>query len=126
MSGHRHPGPIGRAMLEELGRYVLSDPYPFVIDLPKSHGMYLATVDGRELFDWAGHYASKLIAHNHPALAETGYTQRLVAAANNKLPNPDLLTPECLAYYRELYATAPRTMKEAPGAELEIYSINSG
>jgi L-lysine 6-transaminase len=113
-------------MLDELAQYVLTDPYPFVIDLGKGHGMYLATVDGRELFDWAGHYASKLIAHNHAALAEPDYVRRLVHAANNKLPNPDMLTPECLAYYRELHATAPRSMKEAPGARLEVYAINSG
>ena len=117
---------MAQAALAELGQYVLTDPYPFVIDLAKGHGMYLGTVDGRELFDWAGHYASKLIAHNHPALYEPDYVRRLTVAANNKLPNPDMLTPECLAYYRELYALAPVSMKRASGAHLEVYSINSG
>ncbi len=123
MTTQRHPGPIGQAALEELSRYVLTDPYPFVIDLAKGHGMYLATVDGRELFDWAGHYASKLIAHNHPALYEPEYVRRLTVAANNKLPNPDMLTPECLAYYRELHGLAPPSLKSA---QLEVYTVNSG
>jgi L-lysine 6-transaminase len=126
MAESRYPGPLAQAALAELAQYVLTDPYPFVIDLPKCHGMFLATTDGRELFDWAGHYASKLIAHNHPALYEPEYTRRLVCAANNKLPNPDMLTPECLAYYRELHALAPASMRNAPGARLEVYSINSG
>jgi L-lysine 6-transaminase len=126
MAESRYPGPLAKAALAELAQYVLTDPYPFVIDLPRCHGMFLATTDGRELFDWAGHYASKLIAHNHPALFEPEYTKRLLYAANNKLPNPDMLTPECLAYYRELYALAPASMKQAPGARLEVYSINSG
>jgi L-lysine 6-transaminase len=124
MGESRHPGPLGQAALEELGRYVLTDPYPFVVDLAKGHGMFLATVDGRELFDWAGHYASKLIGHNHPGLYEPEYVRRLTVAANNKLPNPDMLTPECLAYYRELFAVAPAQLKA--GGQLEVYSVNSG
>jgi L-lysine 6-transaminase len=113
-------------MIGELADYVLTDPYPFVVDLAASHGMFLATVDGQMILDWAGHYASKLIGHNHPALAEPKYSARLHHAANNKLPNPDLLTPECLAYYRTLHRLAPASMKAAPGARLEVYSVNSG
>jgi L-lysine 6-transaminase len=113
-------------MIEELGRYVLSDPYPFALDVARGRGMYLATVDGAMLFDWAGHYASKLIAHNHPRLREPAYLERLGHAANNKLPNPDLLTPECLAYYRELFALWPAAWRDAPGARPEVYSVNSG
>jgi L-lysine 6-transaminase len=124
--GGKHPGPKARALLDELARYVVTDPYPFVVDVGRSQGMYLATVDGEMLFDWAGHYASKLVAHNHPRLRAPDYVTRLRDAANNKLPNPDMLTPECLAYYRELHAIAPRAMREAPGAHLEVYSVNSG
>jgi len=31
---------------------------------------------------------------------EAEYVKRLVCAANNKIANPDFLTPECLEYYR--------------------------
>lgn len=112
-------------MLEELGRYVIASPWPFVVDLERSHGMWLATVDGQEVFDWAGYYASKLIGHNHPALQDPAYLRRLARAANNKTANPDFLTPECLEYYRLIHSLAPRCMASASD-ELEVYAVNSG
>lgn len=110
-------------MIEELGKYVIMEGYPFVLDLEKCHGMWLVTLDGRELFDWAGYYGSKLIGHNHPRLSEPDYQSRLLVAANNKVANPDFLTPECLAYYRMVHSMAPQSMKSK---HLEVYAVNSG
>lgn len=109
--------------LEELSHYVVAEPYPFVLDLAKGHGMTLVTVDGQEIFDWAGYYGSKLIGHNHPGLYEPEYVNRLVVAANNKIANPDFLTKECLAYYRLLNESAPLCMQSD---RLEVYAVNSG
>jgi len=110
-------------MLDELAHYVIAEPYPFVIDLEKSHGAWLATLDGREIFDWAGYFGSKLIAHNHPGLSEPEYLHNLVIAANNKTANPDFLTPQCLDYYRLLHQLAPVSMRNP---RLEVYAVNSG
>ncbi len=110
-------------MLEELGRYVIAEPYPFALDIQKGHGMWLVTVEGEELFDWAGFYGSRLLGHNHPGLFEPEYLRRLSYAANNKLANPDFLTVECLDYYRFLYENAPAVMKNP---NLEVYAVNSG
>jgi L-lysine 6-transaminase len=117
------PGPASAAMIEELNRYVIVDVHPFVVDLARCDGMWLGTVDGDRIFDWAGYYASKLIGHNHPGLSEPDYVQRLVRAANNKVANPDFLTPECLEYYRTVHRLAPRCMRNP---KLEVYSVNSG
>jgi L-lysine 6-transaminase len=117
------PGPVSAAMLEELNHYVVMEPNPFVIDIQKSHGMYLATVDGQEIFDWGGYFGSKLLGHNHPGLYEEEYTRRLLFAANNKTANPDYLTRECLDYYRLLHSLAPRCMSND---KLEVYAVNSG
>lgn len=119
----KYPGPISARMLEELGRYVIAEPQPFCVDLAASAGMELATVDGQRLFDWAGYYGSKLLGHNHPGLSEPDYVRRLLLAANNKVANPDFLTPECLDYYRMLVRLAPESMR---GERLEVYSVNSG
>jgi L-lysine 6-transaminase len=110
-------------MLTELSEFVIAEPYPFVLDISKGDGMYLETVDGQRLFDWAGYYGSKLIGHNHPGLYEPEYTKRLVVAANNKVANPDFLTKECLDYYQLLYRIAPEIMKSNT---LEVYAVNSG
>lgn len=112
-------------MIGELARYVLADPYPFVIDLSKSRGMRIRTVDGQELFDWAGYYASKLIGHNPPELMrDKSYREKLFLAAGNKLANPDFLTPECLEYYRLIHSLAPRSMRGK--GRPEVYTVNSG
>ncbi|MBS1714273.1 MAG: aminotransferase class III-fold pyridoxal phosphate-dependent enzyme [Armatimonadetes bacterium] len=117
------PGPVSARMLDELGRYVVCDPQPFAVDLANCEGMWLATVDGRRLFDWAGYYGSKLIGHNHPGLYDPDYTERLVRAANNKVANPDFLTQECLDYYRTVHRLAPEVMRNP---DLEVYVVNSG
>lgn len=119
----RYPGPHSEAMLRELGRYVVATPNPFVIDLEHSEGMYLATVDGQRLFDWAGYFGSKLLGHNHPRLYEPHYVKKLLRAANNKVANPDFLTLECLEFYRMLYRVAPQSMRLPT---LEVYAVNSG
>ena len=118
-----YPGPISGGMLEELSHYVIATPYPFAVDLARCEGMWLTTVDDQRLFDWAGYFGSKLIGHNHPGLYEPEYVKRLVCAANNKVANPDFLTPECLAYYRLLYRIAPECMRNP---RLEVYAVNSG
>jgi L-lysine 6-transaminase len=110
-------------MLAEMGRYVRYEPWPFVIDTAAGEGMFLGTVDGQRLFDWAGYYGSKLIGHNHPRLREPAYLARLADAANNKLANPDFLTPQCLDYYRLCHGLAPSAMQSA---DLEFYALNSG
>jgi len=117
------PGPKSQQMLDELAQYVVASPQPFVLDLARCSGMWLATVDGQRIFDWAGYYASKLLGHNHPGLQEPEYLARLGRAANNKAANPDFLTPECLAYYRHLHEVAPVCMRNE---RLEVYAVNSG
>jgi L-lysine 6-transaminase len=119
----RYPMAASAALLGEMRGYVIADHFPFVLDVARGEGMWLATVDGERLFDWAGYYGSKWIGHNHPRLFEPDYLRLLSFAANNKLANPDFLTPECLAYYREIHGLTPACMRR-PG--VEVYVVNSG
>ena len=111
-------------MIAEMQRYVVYHPWPFVLDIEHCEGMYLATIDGQRIFDWAGYYGSKLIGHNHPRLQEAEYVAHLALAANNKVANPDFLTPESLEYYRLLYRLCPKAMSEMESRE--VYAVNSG
>ena len=120
----RYPGPVSQAMIAEMQRYVVYHPWPFAVDLAQCSGMSLATVDGQTIFDWAGYYGSKLIGHNHPRLQEPEYLRSLTLAANNKVANPDFLTPECLAYYRLLHRLCPASMRNSESRE--VYAVNSG
>ena len=124
MNTPKYPGPLSREMIAEMQGYVVYHPWPFVLDIACCEGMYLATIDGQRLFDWAGYYGSKLIGHNHPSLQEAQYVAHLALAANNKVANPDFLTPESLAYYRLLYRLFPKAMSEL--GSREVYAVNSG
>ncbi len=117
------PGPRSAELIAELQKCVIVDPYPFALDIGGAHGMWLRTVDNQEIFDWAGYYASKLVGHNHPRLLEPDYLSRLATAANNKLANPDFLTPECVEYYKLVHSLAPHCMAQS---SVEIYAVNSG
>ena len=118
-----YPKTRSAAMLDELGQYVIAEPYPFVVDLAKCQGMTLATVDGDLITDWCGLYGSKLLGYNHPRLNTPDYVRELVLAANTKMANPDFLTAQCLAYYRLLHRLRPACMK---GGRVEVYAVNSG
>lgn len=118
-----YPQPKSRALLDELAQYVIAEPKPFVVDLEKSQGLWLATVDGDRIMDWCGLYGARLLGYNHPRLYEPSYMARLVRAANNKMANPDFLTVECLDYYRLLHRLAPECMRGQP---VEVYVVNSG
>lgn len=112
-----------KTYLEEFSKYVIMQPFPFVVDIKKSKGMWIKTVDGDTIFDWVGYYGTRLLGHNHPRMFEPEYLNNLIYAANNKMANPDFLTPECVAYYRKLYEYAPKCMQNP---NLEIYAVNSG
>lgn len=118
-----YPGPQSAEVLLELEKYVVAEPYPFVVDLDRCEGAYMCTLEGQKIFDWHGCFASKLIEYNHPRLSEPEYLKKIVRAANNKMPNPDMMTLYCLEYYRLLHRIAPKCMRNP---RLEVYAINSG
>jgi len=111
------------SLIEELQKYVIVEPMPFVLDLENCHGMWIHTLEGKKIFDWAGFYGAQLLGYNHPGLTDENYQKRLMLAANNKVANPDFLTPFCVDYYRLLYSLAPQCMKNP---DLEVYAVNSG
>ncbi|MBF0362920.1 MAG: aminotransferase class III-fold pyridoxal phosphate-dependent enzyme [Oligoflexia bacterium] len=118
-----HPLKVCSQMLDELKDYFIEDPNPFAIDLSKSHGMWLATVDGVEIFDWCAIYASKLIGFNHPRMREPHYIEKLITAANNKLSNPYYLTEDSLTFYRLIHKLKPKCMR---GEKVKVMTTNSG
>lgn len=118
-----YPKGQSAAMLDELSNYVISEPYPFVVDLEKCRGIKMVTVDGDEITDWGGIFGSKLIGYNHPRMMTEAYAREILIAANTKMANPDILTPQCLAYYRLLHKLAPKVMRKEG---VEVYAVNSG
>ena len=91
--------PAADAVRETLGRHVLTDGYPMVLDMKASQGAYLRdAATGKDYVDFFTFYASNPLGMNHPALAgdspeAQAFRERLMDAALNKVANSDVYTP---------------------------------
>lgn len=89
------PGISPDKVHESLGKWLLVDGYPFVLDLEKSLGATL--VDGRTgraYLDFFGCFGSTPIGWNHPALRNEEFLAKAANAVVNRPANSDLYTTE--------------------------------
>lgn len=76
-----------------IGKHMLADGMPQVIDLEKSHGSWMVDArDGKEYLDLFSMFASLSIGYNHPYVMEN--KDRLTKAAINKVTNSDVYSTE--------------------------------
>lgn len=82
-----------------LGRHLLADGYPFVLDMAGSRpGLLRDATTGRDFVDLFTFYASSALGMNHPGLVGNSedaqaFRERLLDAALNKVANSDVYTP---------------------------------
>ena len=91
--------PAPDAVRAMLGRHVLTDGYPIVLDMEASRGARLRdAATGRDYIDFFTFYASNPLGMNHDGLAgdapeAVAFRGRLMDAALNKVANSDVYTP---------------------------------
>lgn len=91
--------PSAAAVRDILGRHLLTDGYPIVLDMEKSQGARLHdAATGKDYIDFFTFYASNPLGMNHAALAggapdAVSFRERLMDAAINKVANSDVYTP---------------------------------
>lgn len=87
--------PAPESVRTTLGRHILTDGFPLVLDMERSRGVRLYDqLTGREYFDLFTFFASSPLGMNHPGMREDpGFLERLVDAAVNKVANSDIYTP---------------------------------
>ncbi|WP_412070331.1 L-lysine 6-transaminase [Rubrivirga sp. IMCC43871] len=91
--------PSADAVRGILGRHLLTDGYPMVLDMEQSQGSRLRDArTGRDYIDFFTFFASNPLGMNHPGLAgdapeAVGFRERLMDAAINKVANSDIYTP---------------------------------
>lgn len=80
---------------EVLGRHLLLDGYPIVLDIAKSHGSWIVDArDGTEYLDFYTFFASAPLGLNPPGLADDAdFMRELAQVAANKPANSDFQTP---------------------------------
>lgn len=77
---------------ERLGKHILADGYPLVMDIVKSHGSYIVDENGEEYLDMFSMFASASIGYNHPHLVKN--LEFLGRMAVNKPTVSDVYTEE--------------------------------
>jgi len=77
---------------ERLGKHILADGYPLVMDIVKSHGSYIVNENGEEYLDMFSMFASASIGYNHPHLLKN--LEFLGRMAVNKPTVSDVYTEE--------------------------------
>lgn len=86
---------------ERLGKHILADGYPLVMDMVKSHGSYIRDENGIEYTDMFSMFASGSIGYNHPYLLK--HVDLLGKMAVNK-PTVSDIYPELFADFVDTFA----------------------
>jgi len=80
---------------ERIGKYMLADVFPFVLDLERSQGNHIYdSRDQRYLLDGFSFIASNPLGYNHPGLNDEEFEEKLLRVAKIKPSNSDLYTKE--------------------------------
>ena len=80
-------------VLDTIGKHMLVDGFPIVVDLEKSGGSRLVDErDGRSYLDFFQFFASAALGFNHPRLLEDDFLKTLAKTAVNKPSNSDFYT----------------------------------
>ena len=90
---------------ETLSKFQLVDGYEQVLDLEKSHGVWLHdSRTGEDYLDCFTSFASWPIGYNHPMMIDSQFIEKVKLAGSNNPANSDLYTSE-MADFVETFAT---------------------
>lgn len=97
-----------RDVHRRLGRHILSDGFPFVLDTAKSHGSWLVDeMTGDEYLDMYTFFASAPLGHNPPGIVDDEqFLRKLGDLAANKPANSDVYT----THFAEFVETFARVL----------------
>ncbi len=80
---------------ESLQKHLLVDGYNIVIDLEKSHGVWLHDAkSGNKYLDMFTFFASLPLGFNHPKMSNAEFVEKLGKSAVTKVSNSDIYTTE--------------------------------
>jgi L-lysine 6-transaminase len=84
-----------KQVLESIGRHMLVDGFPIVVDLENSQGVRLRDkADGKTYMDFFQFFASLPVGINHPKLTEAAFREKIGHAAVNKPSNSDFYSQQ--------------------------------
>ena len=91
----------GNKVREVINKYMLADGMDPVIDLDKSHGVWLVdSKDNKEYLDLFSMFASMRVGYNHPYVLEN--KDRFISPALNKPTNSDVYSVEMAEFVKTM------------------------
>src|SRR5690606_5248151 len=86
--------PAPDAVIPTIGRHLLADGFPLVLDMDESDTAHLRdALSGQDYVDFFTFFASNPLGMNHPKLrGDEAFKERLLDAAINKVSNSDVYT----------------------------------
>jgi L-lysine 6-transaminase len=96
-----------------IGKFMLADGDEVVVDLEKSHGVYMHdAITGEEYLDFFSYFASQPIGHNHPKMRDPEFMQKLAENAVSKPSSSDFYTAPLAEFVETFVRIAlPEDMK---------------
>jgi L-lysine 6-transaminase len=92
-AGEIHVEP--KHVLDTIGRHMLVDGFPIVVDLEKSQGVRLCDkADGRTYIDFFQFFASLPVGINHPKILDPAFREQIGHVALNKPSNSDFYSQQ--------------------------------
>ncbi|MCX7875414.1 MAG: L-lysine 6-transaminase [Melioribacteraceae bacterium] len=119
---------IAENVHEILKSKMLIDGFDLVLDLKKSHGMYLVDeITGDEYLDFFSFFASNPLGMNHPKMITKEFKEELSIAAMNKPSNSDIYTTEMAKFVDTFIRVAvPDFMKHLFFVEGGTLAVENG
>jgi L-lysine 6-transaminase len=110
-----------KQVLDVIGRHMLVDGFPIVVDLEKSQGVRLRDkADGRTYIDFFQFFATLPIGLNHPKITDPSFRERIGHAALNKPSNSDFYSQQMAEFVEAMDRFA------IPGALPNMFLIEGG
>jgi L-lysine 6-transaminase len=104
-----------------IGKHILADGESMVLDLEKSHGVYIVdALTGKEWIDFFTFFAANPLSFNHPKMKTPEFLERLTAASITKPSNSDFYT----TYMAEFVETFGRVAM--PESMPHLYVVSGG
>lgn len=98
------PSAPAKAVHQTVGKYLIADGFPIVVDLQQSRGAWIAEAEtGQRYLDFYSFFASLPLGFHHPLLHTQENADKLLSAALHKPANSDAYSAE-LATFLETFA----------------------
>ncbi|KAJ5074433.1 4-aminobutyrate aminotransferase [Anaeramoeba ignava] len=114
------PGPIGKRLIEDLGRIQEIRTIHFLVDFDRSFGNYVVDSDGNVLLDVFCHISSLPLGYNHPSMIKALRTRDAVQLAAHR---PALGSLPNVSWGPKLHETL---MKVAPEGLTRVFTCANG